>query len=105
MQVWGIRIKFGGAIENNEFKITRKSARNACLCQDRIFQETLGIVFFSKKLWDHILQSPEINPELYDPGIVFFSKPTGTTLCYCLAQAEQYCSLKFISMYHISLVV
>ena len=25
---------------------------------------------------------------------------TGTTLCYCLAQAGQYCSLKFISMYH-----
>ena len=21
-------------------------------------------------------------------------------MCYCLAQAEQYCSLKFISMYH-----
>ena len=58
MQVWGIRTKFGGAIENNEFKIMRKSARNACLRQDCILQETLGIVFFSKELWDHILQEP-----------------------------------------------
>ena len=56
MQVWGNRTKFGRAIENNEFKITRKSARSTCLRQDRILQETLGIVLFSKELWDHILQ-------------------------------------------------
>ena len=56
MQVWDIRTKFGVAIENNEFKIKRKSALSTCLRHDRILQETLGIVLFSKELWDHILQ-------------------------------------------------
>ena len=47
MQVWGIRAKFGGAIENNEFKLHAKARRTHAY---------IRIVFFSKELWDHILQ-------------------------------------------------
>ena len=72
MQVWGIRTKFGGDFENNEFKITRGTHAYVRIV---FFRKLLGSYSTVKSYGITFYRSPEINPELYDPGIVFFSKP------------------------------
>ena len=71
MQVWGFHTKFGGAIKKS---VMCKSAQNTCLCPDHILQETLGIIFSVKSYGITFYRSLEINHELSDSEIVFFSK-------------------------------
>jgi len=53
-----------------------QSTQDACVQLDHILQETLGIVFFSKELWDHIVQEPGFQSLIMQSwNIVFFSKP------------------------------